>query len=263
MSKTQDELMLLLQSAQNQGVVSQFQMDMVTGNLGSVVLAGAAGKALEDIEASEVTLVTVLIDASSSIASSGLEDAIRQGQHALLDAFAGSKELDAVLTATWTFSNSIDVIHSYLPVKDAVRLNSKNYHGSGSTSLYDTWCAALTANVAYAQRLNDGGTPTRSVVVVVTDGEDVGSQKKLRDCAQLSRDLLATEVFTLAFVGVGNDVNFTDIAQKMGVPKSCILVEKDATASALRRAFQLVSRSAVRASQGHIKPGVAAQFFVP
>jgi hypothetical protein len=205
--------------------------------------------------------VTVLIDASSSIADRGLEGAVRDGQNALIDAFSGAKERDAILLACWTFNEAAKVLHSYVPVDEATRLDARNYRGGGATSLYDTWCDALAANVTYAQRLRDGGTPARSVVVVVTDGEDVGSQRTAGHCARLSKDLLASELFTLAFVGVGTDVDFENVAKAMGVPPTCVLVQRDATPSGLRRAFQLVSRSAIRASQGRIAPGAAAGFF--
>lgn len=258
---TQDEATQLLSSATTKGVLTPQTQSMVTGNLGPLVLAGAAGRDLEDLDASDVTLVTVLIDASSSIADRGLEAAVRDGQNALIDAFSGAKEKDAVLLACWTFDHEAKVLHSYVPVDEATRLDARNYRGGGATSLYDTWCDALTANVTYAQRLRDGGTPTRSVVVVVTDGEDVGSKRTAGHCARLSKDLLASELFTLAFVGVGRDVDFEQVAKAMGVPAGCILVQKDATPSGLRRAFQLVSRSAIRASQGRIAPGAAAGFF--
>ncbi len=258
-----DDVKGLIANAVTGGVLSQASSSLITGNLGNVVLAGAAGKALEDITATDVTLVTVLIDASSSIGDGGLAKAVRDGQGALVDAFLGSKQLDSVLLALWTFNHELDVLHSYLPPSDALRLNDKNYRPGGSTRLYDTWCDALAANVAYAQRLRDGGTPTRSVVVVVTDGQDFGSKRSQRDCARLSRDVLASEQFTLAFVGVGKDVNFRAVAKGMGVPDGCVLVDTDATPTSLRRAFALVSQSAVRASQGRVQPGAAAGFFVP
>lgn len=263
MSQHDDDLKGLFASAVTGGVISPASQSLITGNLGNVVLAGAAGKALEDITATDVTLVTALIDASSSIGDRGLAKAVREGQGALVDAFLGAKQQDSVLLALWTFNHELDVVHSYLPPADAVRLDAKRYRPGGSTRLYDTWCDALAANVAYAQRLRDGGTPTRSVVVVVTDGEDVGSSRSQADCARLSRDVLASELFTLAFVGVGKDVNFRAVAKGMGVPDACVLVDTDATPSSLRRAFALVSTSAVRASQGKIQPGAAAGFFVP
>ncbi|MBI3182601.1 MAG: VWA domain-containing protein [Myxococcales bacterium] len=256
-------LQSLFAGAVADGVISPATSSMLTGHLGKVVIAGAAGVAAEDISASDVTLITVLIDASSSIAERGLEQAVRDGQNALADAFAGAKERDSVLMALWTFASDMDVLHSYVPVTDAVRLDARNYRGSGTTRLYDTWCDALAANVAYAQRLRDGGTPVRSVVVVITDGEDVGSRRTAVDAAKISRDLLASEQFILAFVGVGSDVDFHKVARSMGVPDGCIAVQKDATPSALRKVFQMVSQSAIRASQARIRPGSNAGFFVP
>jgi hypothetical protein len=188
---------------------------------------------------------------------------VRDGQKALLDAFAGSREESSILVALWTFADAPKVVHAYVPVADATRLDKKNYRGHGSTALYEVWCDALASNVAYAEQLRSGGTPVRSVVVVVTDGEDVGSKRTAHDCARISRDLLASEQFILAFVGVGSEADFTRVAGAMGVPAGCIAVQKDATASALREVFQMVSRSAIRASKGLVKPGAQAGFFGP
>jgi hypothetical protein len=236
---------------------------VITGNLGSIVVAGAAGKALEDIDASDVTLITLLVDRSSSIGDRRLTQAVREGQNALVDAFAGARERDSVLMALWTFGTDAQVLHGYVSVDDAMKLDGSNYRPGGSTCLYDTWCDALAANATYAQRLRDGGIPCRSVVVVVTDGEDVGSKRSAADCARVSAQLLATEQFTLAFVGVGRDVDFHTVAKAMGVPDGCVLVQQDATPSALRAAFAMVSRSAIRASQGRIAAGAKAGFFTP
>ena len=49
----------------------------------------------------------------------------------------------------------------------------------------------------------------------------------------------------------------------MGVPDGCVLVQKQATPSALRQVFRMVSQSAIRASQGLVQPGANAGFFVP
>jgi hypothetical protein len=260
---TSAQVMDLLQSAHSAGVISGPTAGFLTGHLGQVVIAGAAGIAAEDIVASEVTLVTVLIDASSSIAHRGLEQAVREGQRALVDAFAGSREVDGILVALWTFNDQQRVLHGYVPVKDATKLDASSYRGTGSTVLYDAWCDALAANVAYAEQLRSSGTPVKSVVVVITDGEDTGSQRATTDCARLSRDLLASEQFVLAFVGVGNDVDFRRVAKEMGVPDGCVSVQRDATPKALRQVFNLVSQSAIRASQGLIRPGAQAGFFGP
>lgn len=254
----------LHQRAQQQGTLSAQSTTMLSGDLGGMVIAGAAGMNAEDIQASEVTLITLVLDASSSIHDRKLEAAVVEGQRTLLDAFAGAKEKDSVLLALWTFQSDATVHHGYLPVDDATRLEvGKSYRTGGCTHLYDTFIDACAANVAYAQRLRDAGTPTRSIVVLVTDGEDVGSKRPARACKKLAEDLLKSEQFILAFVGVGSDVDFAKVAASMGIPDGCVLVQKQADAAAVRQAFQMVSRSAVRASQGRIQPGVAAGFFAP
>ena len=253
----------LFANASAAGTISAQTSAMLSGHLGAVVIAGAAGLDMEDIAASDVTLVTVMIDASSSIASSGLEQAVRDGQNSLIDAFVATKEKESILMALWTFNHELRVHHSYVTVDDATRLDKNSYAALGSTRLYDTWCDALASNVAYAQRLRDGGTPCRSIVVVITDGADCGSQRTARDCKKISQDLLASEQFVLAFVGVGNDVDFQLVAKTMGVPDTSITVQKDATPTTLRQLFHMVSQSAIRASRANVSPGKTTGFFTP
>lgn len=260
MSNSQNDVQALLGAAVQAGVLG---VDTITGDFGEMVVAGAAGVDLETIQAADVTLVTLLIDASSSIAAAGLSGAIVAGQQDLVEAFAGSRERASVLMALWLFNDELEVVHAYVPVSDATKLEAKRYRPGGGTRLYDTWCDALTANVAYAQRLRDGGTPCRSVVVAITDGEDCGSRRTTADCAKLSRALLASEQFVLAFVGVGNATDFRRIAEKMGVPDDSVAVQAQATPAALRQVFRMVSQSAIRASRAKIGPGAATGFFAP
>lgn len=259
---TKLDLSTLFARAQAQGTLSVGSTTLISGDLGAMVIAGAAGMDAEDIQASEVTLITLVLDASTSIHDRNLEQAVCEGEKQMLDAFAGSKEKDAVLVALWTFHSDAIVHHGYVPVDDATRLvPGKDYVTEGCTHLYDTFLDSCAANVAYAQRLRDAGTPVRSLVVVVTDGEDVGSKRPARACKRLAEDLLKSEQFILAFVGVGDDCDFKATAKSMGFPDGCVLVQKDATPSGLRRAFQMVSKSAIRASQGRIAPGANAGFF--
>jgi hypothetical protein len=261
---TAPTLQTLFARAAQSGTLSAQSQSILSGDLGPLVVAGAAGRAVDEIQASDVTLVTIVIDASTSIASRGLQAAICAGQHLLLDAFAGSKQKDSVLVALWTFASEASVVHSYVPVEDATRLDDQTYRPDGTTHLFDTFCDAAAANVAYAQTLRDSGTPTKSILVVVTDGEDFGSRRPARVCRKLAADLLASEQFHLAFVGVGSDVDFVAVARSMGFVDGSILVQKDATPQALRAAFAMVSRSAIRASQGRIQPGPqSAGFFAP
>jgi hypothetical protein len=188
---------------------------------------------------------------------------VREGQNQLVLAFSDARERDEILLAQWTFCDEIRVLHSYVPVGDATRLDARNYAGLGSTRLYDTWLSALTANVAYAEQLRESGTPCKSVVVVITDGEDCGSRSTAAACGRLSKALLAKEAFELAFVGVGSATDFHKVALRMGVPDRSIAVASTATPSEIRRMFRMVSRSAIRASARAVGPGAKPGFFAP
>jgi Mg-chelatase subunit ChlD len=252
--KTAPQLANLFSQAAKSGTLSAQATSLLSGDLGQVVVAGAAGVDTENIMVSDVTLMTVVIDASSSIGHRRLERAVCNGYGQLLDALGQSRERDSIMLALWLFNHDQEVVHSYVPVEQATRLDKRNYRSCGTTRLYDTWCDALAANVAYAEQLKASGTPCRSIIVVLTDGEDTTSSRTPGDCAVLSADLLASEQFVLAFVGVGNDADFRQVAKAMGIPDGSIQVQSQATPRALRQAFQLVSQSALRASQGQVQP---------
>ena len=179
----------------------------------------------------------------------------------MLEAFEKSKQKDSFLVGMWAL-NRTDPYHSYVKVADAVRLDKRNYQPNGMTQLCDRWGEVLSANVAYAQQLRANGTPVRSIAVVITDSYDNASSKfTTRDCAKIAKDLLASEQFILALVGVGNEADFRAMAKDMGLPDGAVLLAA-ATASDMRRIFQLVSQSVIRASQADISASKAQnQFF--
>lgn len=254
------DLNQLFDDAQQSGVIGAQSSRVLTGDLGNVVIAGAAGRAMEEIVATEVTLVTVLLDESSSIGYAGLEKTVVSGYNALLDGFLLTRELDSIMVALWTFNDAPRVVHSYVPVAEAERLTRKKYRPKGGTALYDTWCRALAANLAYAQQLKASGTPCRSVIVLITDGEDTSSGAPVASCVPLTEDLLRSEEYAFGFVGVGDDALFRPIARAMGLPEGAIASSDEATPERLRQMFQLVSRSAIRASQSVVLPASGGLF---
>jgi len=253
----------LFEQAQEDGVLGAASQQVLVENLSPMVIAGASGKSAEEIDATEVTLVTAVIDDSGSIRFAGLADAVRQGQNEMLRALANSKQQDALMVAQWKLGSQSELIHSYVPVADAEALNKKNYNPQSGTALYDVWMDALASNIAYAQTLAATGAQVTSIALIITDGQDQHSHRYLaRDCRKLATELLQSETFHLAFIGVGEQREFQVVAEEMGFMPASVLVA-DATASAIRRAINLASQSIIRASQGLIQPGSQAGFFHP
>jgi hypothetical protein len=261
MNKSKNSLEDLFGAAADDGLIGQQSQQILVEGINDTIVAGASGKAAEDVDATEVTLVTAVLDDSGSIKYSGLTDSVIQGQNALINALNGSKQSDEIMIGQWKLGSTSELVHSYVPLDDAVLFDQNNYNPGSGTALYDVWMEAVASNLAYAQTLASTGTQVTSVALVITDGQDQHSRQYLaRDCAQLAKDLLASETFYLAFVGVGEKRKFQTVAEEMGFSKGSILVA-DATESEVRRAINLASQSIIRASQGIIQPGANSGFF--
>lgn len=263
--KSIDEVQLILEEAANEGVISSKALQII--NVNDVVLAGVNGMDIDDIQATDVILMTFIYDDSGSIRFAGLADAVRQGQNEMINAIGSSKQKDNILLAQWKLGSSAELVHSYVPIDQAVKLDHQNYDPNSGTALYDTWIEALAANVAYAQKLRASGTPVKSIVGIITDGQDEGSRKyRIEDCKKINKDLLLSEQFILAFVGVGNnaqdETRFRLIAEDMGFPDGAALTA-GATATEMRKVFNVFSQSAIRASQKAVSAAAQNSFFTP
>ena len=244
--------------AADDGIVSEANKDLMCVSLDDNILAGCDGLNIDDIEATEVVLVSLLIDDSGSM-DSRIADTLA-GQHAMLDSLSGSKQKDSFLFGMWTLNRS-QPYHSYVKLENVLKLSENDYQPNGGTPLCDRWFEMLTANVAYAQQLRSSGIAVRSIAVVITDGDENESRRfHEAECAALAKDLLKSEQFILGFVGVGDEAYFRGEALKMGFPDGGILTAKDGP-SAMRKVFNVVSQSVIRASQAKIDPAAAQNNF--
>src|SRR5690606_28170332 len=117
--------------------------------------------------------------------------------------------------------------------------------------LYDQSVVLLGTVLAKAQELADHGVPCRTVTLLITDGADAGSARATAaDVASIVHDMRRAEHHVVAAMGI--DDGATDhraVFRAMGIEDRWILTPKNSDAE-IRRAFQVFSQSAVRASQG-------------
>ena len=251
----------IFNNASETGMITPQSANLIIGNMGELVVQGANGIDTDDIESSDVTLVTIIIDRSQSMGH--LKDAVTESYKSMINSFIGSKQSDDIMVSLWIYGSDVSLVHSYTPVNDIDVNDTSWYQIGGMTALHDAWFNAVSSNVAYAQQLRDSGTPCKSIVVIATDGQENASrQVDAGKCKQLSHDLLKSEQFILAFVGIGPDEDeYKAEAENIGIPDGCIMIETDVNPSNLRRIFQVISQSAIKASQGQIIPGSSAGFF--
>ena len=246
-------VLTLFASARAEGVLSATSYQALTAvDLGAQIQAGL-GISVDDVQASEVVLLTMMPDDSGSMGPH--VDAVCEGHNLVLDALLGCQQKDAILAHTCYLNG--DVLFPYRPLDQATRMDRSNYAANKGTPLYDQSVVLLGSVMAKARELEASGVVARSVTLLLTDGADCHSVRaKARDVASLVRDLTRTEGHIVAAMGIADGgTDFRSVFRNMGIDDRWILTPSN-DAGSIRKAFQMFSQSAVRVSQAKA-PGVS------
>lgn len=238
----------LFAAAHADGMLSSDSLQALSSvDLGAQIQAGL-GIVVDDVQASEVVLLTIMPDDSGSIQYAGNEKAVRDGHNFVLDALGASKQSGAILAHTRYLNGA--VLFPYRPLDQAVRMTSANYAANQGTPLYDQAVTLLGSVLAKTRELEDSGVVARSVTLIITDGADAHSTRaKAKDVAALVSDLTRTGSHIVAAMGISDGAtDFRQVFREMNIPERWILTPGN-NPSEIRRAFQVFSQSAVRASQ--------------
>jgi len=244
-------------------------LDLVVANLNGPTMATAVGVPLDQLATNEVTLAMNIIDMSGSMGPHAA-DLIHAYNDSYLAAMAHSAAADDILVSTILFNDSVRLLHGYVGLPDAQRLDGQLYNPYGSTALYDAVAGGLANMVLYAQQLRQSGIMVRCIVIVYSDGEDNSSRQRAQDVARTARELLKQEIYTLAYVGfVESSQQAMGFKTKSGAKGSSAQQKTQRLAdeigftealtavldqSELRRIFHMVSMSTVRVSQQRAVP---------
>jgi hypothetical protein len=241
----------LFEEAQDEGMLSpESAQALIVHDVGAQIQAGL-GVNVDDVEASEVVLVTIMPDDSGSIRFGGNAQAIRDGHNMILDALLDSKQQDNILIHTRYLNGT--VLYPYCTLEQAVKMDNHNYDPNQGTPLYDESVTLLGTVLAKTKEFSDNGVPVRTVTLIMTDGEDMHSSKANPNMVStIVNDMLQAETHIVAAMGFDNgSVRFRDIFNSMGLLDQWILTPGN-NQSDIRRAFQVFSQSAVQASQGAV-----------
>jgi hypothetical protein len=144
-----------------------------------------------------------------------------------------------------------NVLYPYRLLDDAIEMDDTNYDPYGGTPLYDQTVVVLGTVLAKALEFENCGVPVRTVTLLITDGGDTSSvQQDAKSVRSLVEDMLRKECHIIAAMGIDDgSTDFRKVFRSMGIPDRWILTVKN-TEREIRKAFELFSKSAVRASQG-------------
>jgi hypothetical protein len=247
-NQNQPDITQLFQAAQQEGTLSTAAAQALNVvDIGAQIQAGL-GTPVDDVQASEVVLVTMMPDDSGSIRYANNSQVVRDGHNAVLDALTACKQKEGILAHTHYLNGH--VLFPYCPLAKAERMTKQNYNPNLGTPLYDQSVVLLGTVLAKAQQFADNGVPVRTVTLIITDGADSGSaHASAKSVASIVNDMLRTEMHIVAAMGIddGSTV-FKKVFRDMGIRDEWILTPGNSQ-SEIRKAFQVFSQSAVKATQ--------------
>ena len=215
---------------------------------------GYSATRLEELGATEYTVVTVACDVSGSTADFifDMEAAITR----IVMACKSSPRADNLLLRLVAFDDTLSEIHGFKLLENC---NLADYGGvlraGGSTALYDTAENVVSSTIDYGRQLLAGDFSANGILFVITDGMDNASRLPAREVkAALSRAVKSEALESVVSVLIGVNVQDPHAARflrqfhtEAGFTQYVELDKADA--QTLARLAEFVSRSISAQSQ--------------
>lgn len=207
-------------------------------------------------DADETINVVFVVDVSPSIIE--FETELNAAFNEFVQEMQKSHVAPRLLVSTLEFSEKVYVNNGFQPI---INIPIMNFHGKDSgTALYDAAYKGLENAVSYRETLLNSGINAKTLVFILTDGQD-NSSSTLPDKIKTMLEKLAKDEknafsFTTILFGIGRDLGngkfenesyFTDAAQKMGIKN---LAKVGNTAKELRKMVGFISSSISTTSSG-------------
>lgn len=185
---------------------------------------------VNNIQEAETINVVFVIDKSSSTNRfiNDLNNTLNEFLHEFQRSHVASKMLISVIE----FNDKIDVVSAFQPISDLKDFNVQPY---GCTNLYGAVLAGLENAVQYRKDLEDN------------EGVDPSLVKQKID--EIYQDESNCFSFTVMMFGLGDEVNFDEAREKMGI-KPEMLGKLGATAKDLRKMVSFISSSVSSSASG-------------
>jgi uncharacterized protein YegL len=215
---------------------------------------GYSAARIEDLGATEYTLVTIVTDSSGSVApyKNELEKTLKQ----IAQACRRSPRADNLMLRLVEFDDKLRELHGFKLLENC---HAADYDGmlslGGSTALYDATENAVSATTDYAKRLGACDFGANAIVFVLTDGMDNVSKLGAKAVkAALTQAVREEALESVVSVLIGIDVKGTDTAkflqhffQEAGFTQYVEIGKADA--KTLAKLAEFVSRSISAQSQ--------------
>lgn len=209
---------------------------------------------INQLGASEYTLVGIACDRSSSVASFARE--IEGCLKSSLEGCQRSPRVDNLLARLVAFNHDVTEEHGFRPLADC---HLANYDGflkpGGTTSLYDASVNLIDSLATYGNNLIDQDYTVNGIICILTDGVDVGSTLKVHHVkAAIERALKSEALESLVSILIGINVTDPTVSQylqsfKQETGFGQYIEAKDASPKTFAKIAGFISKSVSSQSQ--------------
>jgi uncharacterized protein YegL len=206
----------------------------------------------EDIELDETINAVFIIDTSSSVAYYANE--LNLAFNDFTESMQKSHIADKLFVSLIEFNSNVDVTSGFRPVESIPPMDFTQRIG-GATALYDAVLIALKNALEYRENLENSGVETKTMIYVITDGEDNMSKNPPHIIKRMIDDLKSEErsafSFTSVLFGVGDAANFSQAQTDMGIQH---LAQIGTSGDEIKKMIGFISQSISSVSAGKSVP---------
>jgi len=210
----------------------------------------------EEIEVDETINAVFIIDTSYSI--SGFVNELNHAFNDFTQSMQKSHVADKLFVSIIEFSENVQVTSGFRPVSSIPVMDFSKKLG-GWTSLYDACLTGLKNALDYRENLQNSGVETKTLLFVITDGEDNSSKNppsKVKTIIEkLKKDEYNAFSFTSVLFGLGDQSNFEKAKKDMGIEH---LAKIGSSGHEIKKMIGFISQSISSVSAG--KPFAAPVF---
>ena len=193
-----------------------------------------------DIQVEETINAVFVVDISPSISTYAKD--LNFAFNDFTQTMQKSHVAEQLMVSIVTFNENVAVISGFQPIKQIPAMDFKP--SGGGTALYQATAQGLKIAIDYRENLEASGVTAKTLLFVITDGEDNSSQVSAKQVKDKVQDILQKErnafSFTTILFGVGNATSFEQAQKDMGLQH---LAKVGTTGAEIRKMISFISQS--------------------
>lgn len=211
-----------------------------------------SGARVEDLDASEYTLVTIAVDCSGSTIP--FQSDLVKMLNAIIEACKKSPRRENLLVRVISFGDSVSEVNGFVPLASIGAFDRQDLHESGMTALIDASLSSIAAMNVYGKKLVDAYYTVNGIFFVITDGAENRSICKdpSRIRAEIDRAVKGETIsgVTAVLVGINIDECKSELESfEKSAGFNAFVKVADATPGRLAHLAGFVSKSISSSSQ--------------